>query len=327
MMTTSILLFARSLADELSLCDRYETAHSYLSSVNRIVDFTGNDKLSFQDLTPALLKAFENHLQNTECKRNTSSLYMRMLRSIYRQAEEQAFATPNNKLFKHVFTGCDPSPKRATSPEVIRLIQTVKLEANHRLSFARDMFILSFYLRGIPFVDLAHLRKSDINNGVLYYRRSKTGQLLTIKIEKCAKEIIERYEVQDSSFLLPIIKNPGENEHRQYQSALRLYNKHLHELSDLLGLKVHLTSYVARHSWATIAYHEGVAVSLISASLSHTSEKVTYRYLKSFEADTLADINQYVIALIGGDKHHIEEKKSKKRKKNTRNKAVPFLRR
>ena len=136
------------------------------------------------------------------------------------------------------------------------MVADADLEDMPSLGMARDLFILSYYLRGIPFIDLAYLRKTDIQDNVLRYRRSKTGRMLTITLEPWMWEIIKRYRCEntDSPYLLKIIQKPGTipEERRQYESALRLYNKHLYRLSERLGLGVRLTSYVARHTLSLI---------------------------------------------------------------------------
>ena len=155
--------------------------------------------------------------------------------------------------------------------------------------------------------------------GGVRYRRSKTKRLLTVAIEPCAQVIIRKYEqyTQNSPYLLPIINPALPDKYKQYQSALRLYNKRLNHLSTLLGLKIRLTSYVARHSWATAAYREGIPVSVISESLGHASEKVTYTYLASFENRTLRNANKKVIALL-----KINLNKDFIKKKPQKNKSV-----
>ncbi|WP_321480856.1 site-specific integrase [uncultured Bacteroides sp.] len=296
----SITDFANVLISELIDSERYGTAKAYLSSVRRLNSFMGHAKLVFDDVTPALLKQYELYLYTEGCKRNSVSLYMRMLRSICNQAYRQGFMSSVIGLFDEVFTGNDSAEKRATSPNVIKRLSEMDLEAYPSLIFARDLFLLSFYLRGIPFVDLAHLRKSDIQMGVLRYRRSKTKRLLTVAVEPCAQAILKKYAsyTKKSPYLLPIISPVGESEYKQYQSALRLYNKRLARISVMLKLKGHLTSYVARHSWATAAYRQGIPVTVISESLGHASEKVTYTYLASFENRTLRNANRKVIALL-----------------------------
>ena len=173
-----------------------------------------------------------------------------MLRAICNRAVRLQITSLPEELFADVFTGTDTSEKRAVAPSCISLLREVDLSNRPRLELARDIFLLSFYLRGISFVDLIHLRSTDITNGVLRYRRSKTGRLLTVKLEPCARAIFKKYACTTSGplYLFPVIKTSGFLGYRQYQIALRGYNAHLAELSRLLGLKVRLTSYVARHS-------------------------------------------------------------------------------
>jgi len=296
----SLNTFVSLLVNDLALVGRHGTAHSYRSSIKRLVRFTGNSQLSFSALTPYLLKRYEQYLLSEGCKRNTVSLYLRMLRSICNQAVRRGIAQIPPDLFDEVFTGADSSEKRAVSLSVIRRLHNADLSTHPDLEVSRDLFLLSFYLRGIPFVDLIRLRKSDISRGVLHYRRSKTGHLLTVAIEPCAKAIFKKYisRKKHSPYLFPVITREGNEGYRQYQSALRRYNHHLERLSSLLRLKVRLTSYVARHSWATAAYRQGIPVSVISESLGHASEKVTYTYLASFDNRTLNRANRKVIALV-----------------------------
>lgn len=296
----SLNTFVSLLVEDLALAGRHGTAHSYRSSMKRLFRFAGNSQLPFSALTPCLLKHYEQYLLGEGCKRNTVSLYLRMLRSICNQAVRRGVASIPPGLFDEVFTGTDSSEKRAVSPSIIRRLHDVDLSACPALEVSRDFFLLSFYLRGIPFVDLVRLRKSDICKGVLRYRRSKTDHLLTVSIEPCAQAILKKYasRVKDSPYLLPVITKEGAAGYRQYQSALRRYNHHLERLSSMLGVRVKLTSYVARHSWATAAYHQGIPVSIISESLGHASEKVTYTYLASFDNRTLNRANRKVIALV-----------------------------
>ncbi|MBP1618864.1 MAG: recombinase [Bacteroidetes bacterium] len=292
--------FVVSLVEELTYSERHGTARAYLSSIRRLESFVGNDGTTFEEITPAFLKSYEQHLVATSCKRNTVSLYLRMLRSICNQASMKGLLEMQPKLFDEVFTGTDTAEKRAVEPSVIRTIKESDLSKHPSLEKSRDVFLLSFYLRGIPFVDLIRLKKTDISKGVIRYRRSKTGRLLTVQIEPCAQEIIKKYtsSLKKSPYLLPFILNDGEKGYKEYQNALRTYNLHLKKISDLLNLKVNLTSYVARHSWATAAYRQGVPVAIISESLGHASEKVTYTYLAAFENRTLTRANRTVISLV-----------------------------
>jgi len=222
-----------------------------------------------------------------------------------------------------VFMGYEETRKRALSIEQLRMVADADLEDTPSLGIARDLFILSYYLRGIPFIDLAYLRKTDIHDDVLCYRRSKTGRMLTITLEPWMWEIIEKYlcDDSDSPYLLRIIRQPGSipEERKQYESALRLYNKHLYRLSERLGLGGRLTSYVARHTWATLAYNEDIPVAKISAGLSHASEEITHTYLRSFSDEQLAVVNLQMAALVNPMAEKEWKGKEKERRKGNRN--------
>lgn len=308
----TIRTFTLNLTKETKQAGRYSTAGTYISTYNSFLRYTEDLYITFKDLTPGLIKGYEDQLLQEGKRHNTISAYMRMLRSICNQAAEEglAFSYPVDKLFEFVFTGYEPTAKRAISPSVIRRLALLDLDEKPGLQFSRDLFLLSFYLRGIPFVDLAHLRKSDVKHNTIYYYRQKTHQQLSVQIEPCAAQIINKYKPKSTSspYLLPILTLTGEDGYRQYKSALRLYNQHLHRLSEMLRLKVPLTSYVARHSWATTAKDEGVNISLISESLGHTSEKVTHVYLASFTNNAISRANKKVIATINPNR---KEKKAK----------------
>lgn len=298
----NIYTFSTVLIKEAKQAGRYSTAGMYTGAVNSFLRFYGDRSITFKALTPELIKQYENRLLGEERRHNTISAYMRMLRSISKQAEERdiPLSYPAEKLFEYVFTGYEPTLKRALPPSVIRSLAILDLDGQPSLRFSRDLFLLSFFLRGIPFVDLAHLRKSDVKDHTVYYYRQKTRQHLSVRIESCAALILKKYKPQEDSspYLLPILNDTGEKGYKQYKSALRVYNQHLHRLSGMLRLDVPLTSYVARHSWATTAKDEGVPISVISESLGHTSEKVTHVYLASFDNNTMSKANQKVIATV-----------------------------
>lgn len=298
----SISTLANSLIQETKSARRYSTAGVYRSAFNSFSNFTGNESLTFKSLTPEILKRYEEHLFQQELCNNTVSTYMRMLHSIFTQVCQQSkFPVESiDKLFRHVFTGYTPTAKRAVSPALIRRLIQLDLKQHSDLCFSRDLFLLSFYLRGMPFVDLVHLRKTDVQNGTIYYYRHKTHHQMSVYIEPCAAAILRKYAPKDPSspYLLPILSATGEKGYRQYRSGLRLHNIHLNRLSKMLHLDTPLTSYVARHSWATTAKEKGIAISVISEGLGHASEKVTHVYLASFKNATMVQANKIVISTI-----------------------------
>ena len=159
--------------------------------------------------------------------------------------------------------------------DIIKRIKQLDSPKESSLAFARDIFLFSFYTRGMSFIDMAFLRKSDLEGGVLSYRRQKTGQRLFIKWEPCMQELVERYGEKHTPYLLSLIRRPGENERRQYLNESHRSARYLKVIGKSLGLSSPLTMYVARHAWASIAKSKNIPISVISESMGHDSEKTT----------------------------------------------------
>lgn len=177
----------------------------------------------------------------------------------------------------------DKTVKRCIVIDEIRKIKELDLSRNPNLDFARDMFIFSFCTRGMSFIDMAYLKKTDLSNGCLSYRRKKTGQLLTMEWTGQMQDIFDKYRYVGTSYLLPIISREDGSERRQYQSQMRKINRHLKDIARLIGLSLTLSLYYIRHSWATIARGKDVPLSVISEGLGHDSETTTQIYLDSIK--------------------------------------------
>lgn len=167
---------------------------------------------------------------------------------------------------------------------------------------ARELFVLMFLLRGLPFVDLAYLRKSDLHDNVITYRRRKTGRPLAVTLTPKAMRILKRYMSRDSSspYLFPILSSrEGTKEaYREYQLALRSFNRQLMLLGEILGLSDRLSSYTARHTWATTAYHCEIHPGIISEAMGHSSITVTETYLKPFQNKKIDEANKRVVNFV-----------------------------
>lgn len=148
----------------------------------------------------------------------------------------------NSKFpFRHVYTGVDKTVKRAIPLKTVRRIKEMDLTSNLALDFARDMFLFSFYTRGMSFVDMAYLQKKDLNNGILSYRRRKTGQRLFVKWEKCMQEIADKYDTEQSAYLLPVIRPESDVEERkQYINTAHNVNRALKAIGERLELPCRL---------------------------------------------------------------------------------------
>ena len=292
----SLFSFWHSVIAQLKQLGKIRTSETYTATLKSFIAFRENQDVPLDGIKSDMMLLYEAYLKARGVRMNTISFYMRNLRAVYNRAVEKGL-TPQNNPFWHVYTGVDKTVKRAIPIKDIKALKELDLSMKPSLDFARDMFMFSFYTRGMSFVDMAYLKKTNLQNGILTYRRRKTGQELTIKWEKCMAEIIAKYPENKTDFLLPIIKEQG-NERRQYDNAMHLVNYRLKELSTMLKLQRPLTMYVARHSWASAAKAKNVPLSVISEGMGHDSEATTQIYLASLEASVVDKANKMILGLL-----------------------------
>ena len=191
--------------------------------------------------------------------------------------------------FRELKLQTQETAKRALCKHDIARIVSVDLSSEPLLDRARDLFMFSFYARGMPFVDIVFLKHDSIINGIIYYERNKTGQRMQVRVIPPLAALIEKY----------ITSFSDRTSYMQYRYALGNVNRLLKRLGRRLHLPLVLTTYVARHSWATIAKEEGFSIASISEGLGHTSEATTQIYLQSFNSEVIDKINEQVVASIG----------------------------
>lgn len=308
--------FSLSILREMEQEGRFGTAHVYRSTLKAFTRYweekhPGKDMPMKQAFAQAELKDFERHMQERMLKQNTMSTYMRMLRAIYNRALNKGLVSYIPGLFANVYTGTRSDVKRALAPRQMGKLLAGEQPGRQELEQARIWFALLFLLRGMPFADLARLRKCDLKDGVITYRRQKTGRILLIRVTPQAEELIRRCADRHpgSPYLIDILWNEygqrhatagSKEEYRRYQKVLRGFNRRLKELAAEMGIQAALSSYTARHTWATTAFHRKCAVGIISNALGHSSVKVTETYLKPFEDDALDKANRMIISYIEG---------------------------
>ena len=272
---------------------QYGTSRNYRRALNSFSTFLDGNDIPFSSLDSALACRYEAWLWQQRVARNSSSFYMRILRAVYNKAVKQGIAVQTFP-FREVYTGVARTSKRAVDEETIRKLQRLDLSGSPALALSRDMFVFSYCARGMAFVDMAYLKKKDLHNGILTYRRKKTGQQLSIKWEQCMQEIIEKYPPNPTEYLLPIITSTDEDERLQYRNSLTLVNRKLKILSVFVRSPHPLSMYVARHSWASIAKSKNIPLSIISEGMGHDSETTTQIYLASLDT-TIIDRANYLI--------------------------------
>lgn len=297
-MKVSLKRFASETILQMKRCSQFRTAENYQTALSSFLRFRKGKDLPLDALNSDMLERYQSYLLANGKVKNTSSFYMRILRAIWNRANEMELIWQKNP-FQRVYTGVDKTVKRAVPLEVFRALRQLNLKHRPSLAFARDLFLFSFYTRGMSFVDICFLRKTDLCLDTLTYRRRKTGQLLSIRWERCMQEIVNRYKYKDhdSPYLLPIIQGTSD-EWRLYRNAQHLINTQLKAVSEMLGLTQPLTMYVARHSWATIAYSSQVPLSVISEAMGHGSENTTRIYLASLNSSVIDNANHMILEQI-----------------------------
>lgn len=289
---------------KLMLEQRYGTASQYqsgLSSFSQFLRKRGIEKLLFKDFDSLIVLDYIHYLRKRCISENTVNMYLKILRALQNKAKKSGINVGKHLPFENIQLRKQETLKRALSVEDISRIATCDLSFNPLMDQARDIFMFSFYTRGMSFVDIIHLQESSMINDMIYYERHKTRQRLQIKIEKPLREIIDKYRNCGSSYIFPVLSDksqPNRTLYISYRYALGCINRSLKRLGRELGISQLLTTYVARHSWATIAKLQGVPISGISESLGHRSEYTTQIYLRSFGSEVIEQINKKVIDSI-----------------------------
>ena len=288
----SLQNFMQQCIAKLIRMGRTGTANGYKSTLNSFMRFRKGQDIMLNAIDSDVMQLYEAHLRLTNVARNSSSFYMRNLRTVYNMAIEQQL-TPQRTPFAHVYTGIDKTVKRALSISQIRQLKNADLTDNPAQALARDMFMFSFYTRGMALADMANLTTANLRNGYLVYRRQKPRQELYVKWEPCMQEIVDRYPRQ-SPFLLPLIKSE-EDKRDQYKLTQQRVNHNLKKLSERLGLPHPLTMSMARHSWASIANSKDISLSVIGEGLGYNSENTTRIYLAQIDTSQVDRANKKIL--------------------------------
>ena len=270
---------------------RYRTAEAYQSTLHYIVRWHGGDAM-LNDVDNHFVQEFESDMKKRGLAMNTISFYLRNFRAVYNRAVEKGL-TPQRSPFRHTYTGVAKTVKRAISLTEIKQIAKLALDDGSVEAFARDMFLFSFYMRGMSPIDMANLKADNVRNGLLTYRRQKTGQQLSIRWENCMQQIVDRYSSLSDGYLLPILR-PCKSKFK-YKNEMLKINGALKRIGQKIGLSHPLTMYVARHSWASIARSKNVPISVISEGMGHNSERTTQIYLASIDRSQIDNANVSII--------------------------------
>ena len=297
----TVFVFLQEQVTKKEQMKRQGTARTYGNAYRRFKAFREDADLTFDELTPDMIECYEAWLIDKRLKHNSIRCYLRTLNTLLCKAVEEGLLN-NTNLFSHVRLSYVKTTKRAISEKELKVIANLELPENSTMALARDVFMFSFYMRGISFVDIAYLRKTDLKNGMWTYCRRKTNQCLMVEWEKAQQKILDRYahQMENRSYLLPIIKEEDGTEYKQYQRMQININRALKKIGEMAELKMPLTTYVARHTWASVARDMNIPIAIISEGMGHNSIKTTQVYLNSIDISRINEANKRIIKRIGG---------------------------
>jgi site-specific recombinase XerD len=298
---SSFTKYAEKVIQDQKDANRIGNARAHSSALAAIQKFVNGRDITFMEINHAFLKKLELHHIKKGKSYNGLAAYLRSIRAIYNLAISEGIADKELYPFDKYEITTVKTRKRAISPSAIRSIEDIDLNDSHPLYHARNYFILSFYLRGISFADLAGLKLENIIDGRIIYDRRKTGKPYSVKITDKIQAILNIYLVnkEKHDYIFPIVKRETiEDKYKDIEWARRRFNKKLKKLAELCGIQENLTSYVSRHSFATIAKNIGIATASISDMLGHSDIKTTQIYLDSLQDDMLDDLHDQIIRKV-----------------------------
>jgi integrase/recombinase XerD len=296
--STSFFNYTNQIIEDLKSANRIGTAKNYKGVVAVLKTFNNDKDLSFKDITFNFLTKFENYHLGKGNSYNGLSVYVRVVRAVFNMAIKDGIIEKDSYPFSNYKVKSVPTEKRALELELLQAIINKKIPAKHICFNARNYFVASYMMYGMNFTDMAYLKKTDIIDGRIQYRRRKTSKLYDIKITPNLNKILLHYISKngDSPYIFPIIKRESAlQQDKDIQWARKRYNKKLKELAKLCKIEQNLTSYVSRHSFATQAMLQQVPLNAISAMLGHSSLKTTEVYLKSLPSNILDDYNDKIL--------------------------------
>jgi integrase/recombinase XerD len=286
--------FTEKIIKELETANKFGNASVYKQAIGFMDRYLDKADFTFNQINFKLLKKLESKHLAKDNSLNSLSFYFRTIRSVYNRAIKEDIAKRDLYPFENYSIRETKPAKRAVPKSDIEKIRDAKLEKGSNHWHARNYFMFSFYNIGMNFIDIAFLKKKNIVDGRLNYTRAKTGKIYSVKISEPAKAILSHYlkGKKDDDFVFNIVT--GEKLPEQLASfrlIRRYYNKWLKQIAKSCKIEANITSYVARHSWATIAKDLNVPVSVISEGLGHEDIKTTQIYLDSFEVDVIDKAN------------------------------------
>ena len=295
---STVYTYMKKMINELDENEKYSSSAPFKNLESAIFKFS-NKKLKFKEIDFNFLKNFESYLRSQKNTDGGIAFKMRHLRTLFNNAINEDIIDFSKYPFKKykISKLKGESNKIALSEVDLRKFENVNLSKDPHLITSHKIFMFSFFCRGINWTDMMNLRWSDIYDEKIHYVRKKTKQNFVIEISPSIRETLEYFRTIfiKTDYVFPILLTEGltvKQKMNRSQRTLKKFNKELNEIGRLANISKPITSYVARHTYATYMYNNGVSIEIISASMGHSSVLVTMSYLKEFEDSVLDEANK-----------------------------------
>ncbi|HOY07356.1 MAG TPA: site-specific integrase [Saprospiraceae bacterium] len=280
-------------------------ANLYRDVTRILKKFAAKKTLPFSDIDVHFLNRWESHCKNKNMAETSLSVYFRTLRAIFNRAIKDHIVSVNYYPFRDfkISKFDTRTRKRAIDKSDIQKIKAVNVIGKPVVQLSKDVFLFSYYGQGMNLTDIAHLRWSQIVQDRLFYVRAKTGKEFNLKLMEPARQILEYYRPltggNPNNYVFPILNTERHITPIQIDNRIHkmnsLINKHLKAMGQTAGIETPLTTYVARHSYATVLKTSGISIAVISEALGHETEAITQTYLKSFENSVIEEANENLL--------------------------------
>jgi len=291
--------FTNQIIQEMKSANKHGNASIYETTKNFVIKNNGGQDIMFQRINYQFLKQLETSHIAAGNTVNSLSVYMRTLRAIYNRAIKENVAKKDWYPFSNYSIKNTKTKKRAISKEDIKKIEDYKPEKGSQRFHARNYFLFSFYMIGLNFADIAFIKPSNIIKGRLEYTRKKTNKNYSLALFDKPQKILDYYKKgkNKDEYIFPIIiREDPEWIRKDIKNGLKTFNKYLRKIGDELEIEGEMSSYVARHSWATIGKFLNVPIQVISEGLGHDSIQTTQIYLDSFDNGVIDDASRLIIS-------------------------------
>lgn len=299
--TQDLFVFFRHQIRLKERTNRFSSAKLYTAVLRSLCRYTQGRSCPFGRLSERFVAGYAEFLREQGLAAGSIAKYFDVFRTVCMRAAATGISVQKDRIFARVRVHAGKTEKRAVRKQFLSRIACLPLEGEPALDYARDLFLFSFYARGISFVDILRLTHKNLRNGKLEYFRAKSGTHIAMSITPQMAQILKKYAVPDpEAYLFPTLRGvPAVEElrYRTYRTALKGTNRALAVIARRADIGTRLTTYVARHSWATCAKEEHVPIPVIKEALGHASIRTTEIYLREFDLEIIDRVNERITRL------------------------------